>query len=927
MSVQKTGGPQRRIWARLCALALIAATLLMSAYAGGAPEPAAAQPRASANYSVKLSQTLPNHTVQLGVFPADAAEPASIGWNQGNTVTFEAWNVSATTTYIIRVIASGDYTLTPNQADLTVTVRNNRISSYAPRSNAIELKAAKTERPDIIETADTRSKGVNIQLLNYTQSKAEAFNPQFTFNGAGTNGAWNQWYNGQGVYQGILSPTIQADGFPKLGDGRNGTVNAGGRSLSYLFDPGSGVIDRAYTNLNNLFQYDEAAGSYTYNSAENFATVVPDPAQPGQYRFNVYDVPYQKEQNAPSDPKFLPFNDLVTRDGNTLDNSRDYHFGMSIDFKFLQPKGGLVNGSAMKFDFTGDDDVWLFIDGVLVLDMGGVHDAQTGSIDFSTGEISIHGRMEGQPGNGNAHAYHTSLREIMEKHQTQNWIAENFNEDGTFRDYTTHTFQYYYMERGGGGSNCKIQFNLPTIPDDTLYVQKKISYTNMPNFLDAKFDFCVTVQEVDRDGNPAVGGGGAPILTPYQGVYEIYQGEINASKAQLIRTGYTNDGTFTLQHGQYAKLAGAPGEPPDQTACTPIKTTSHFVVKETNAYSDHYEVTANEQTATWEGQDGKTGSYASDVLKVQTAPIVTFQNRVTAAVEEKLARLVIGKKLSNGASEEPFDVRIKIGGGLYAAQPYYILEADGSMGGEPFHTDENGIARLRAGQKICVLGIVWDTSFEVAEVHLNPNQYDDPTYDVTGDLQAAFTRTDSAAAGRFEKDGDQMEAAVIITNTLKTADFSILKVDSTSGAPLSGARFELVQADGQWNPVNPGAPIAQAETGADGRAAFTGVPFGRCLLYETKAPEGYKLPTDPVRVTVEAGMVTLMDVSGEQIGRIPLPTEGESTSRPDAAISNKKQDRLPVAGGMGTIWFTAGGLALIGAAALLYFKQRKKGQE
>ena len=64
--------------------------------------------------------------------------------------------------------------------------------------------------------------------------------------------------------------------------------------------------------------------------------------------------------------------------------------------------------------------------------------------------------------NGASYEY---LRDNFEKNEKGQWI---------FKDYTTHTFNYYYLERGAGGSNCKIKFNLQSIPDDTIYVANKL---------------------------------------------------------------------------------------------------------------------------------------------------------------------------------------------------------------------------------------------------------------------------------------------------------------------------------------------------------------------------------------------------------------------------------------------------------------------
>ena len=178
-----------------------------------------------------------------------------------------------------------------------------------------------------------------------------------------------------------------------------------------------------------------------------------------------------------------------------------------------------------------------------------------------------------------------------------------------------------------------------------------------------------------------------------------------------------------------------------------------------------------------------------------------------------------------------------------------------------------------------------------------------------------------------------------ITNALKVASFTFTKVDASTGDPLAGAKFELwpaIEQKGEWvkdpdvdEPITPSYSGSQEDgTSADGKASFTDIPFGKYLLYEVKAPAGYKLPTDPVRVTVEAGMVIFMKVNGETLDEIELPSgDAEDATGEAATIPNKEQEKLPVAGGMGAIWFSAGGLALASAAALLYFKQRKKGEE
>ncbi len=211
---------------------------------------------------------------------------------------------------------------------------------------------------------------------------------------------------------------------------------------------------------------------------------------------------------------------------------------------------------------------------------------------------------------------------------------------------------------------------------------------------------------------------------------------------------------------------------------------------------------------------------------------------------------------------------------------------------------------------------------------------------------AAFNVTETAAAGYTTKvnstpgasfTGTMPENGALVAAfenqfSARTISLNIKKVDENTKSPLDGARFELREAvvnGDTWSDQEQGKTyypdgVEDFLTGSDGKATFNDIPFGNYLLYETKAPAGYKLPKDPVRVTVEAGMVTLI-IDGQTI-LIPTPS-GEGETSADATIPNKEQDDLPVAGGMGAIWFPASGLALMSAAAVLYGKRRRKGEK
>lgn len=816
---------------------------------------------------------------------------------------------------------------------------------------AVTLAESKASTPGTIETVDTRSKGVHINLFDYDSSTV---NPKymdsqnskqwFQFIGGGTNSndfRWNHWtgaenypmYSRGGVYQGILKKQLGEDQFPALVDQYGQDTLSGDASLKHLFSPNNNSAEQTITDANHLFSIDEN-GYYVYDSRQNFASINAKTRD-----FKVYRTAYQPNEIAASNPKFLPFNDLRVNasqqiDADHLNSNVNYHFGMTVDFNFLQPKDGKADSPSgekqnMKFEFTGDDDVWLFIDGYLVLDMGGIHDPYEGTVNFATGDVFVEriwGAQGAQTGGtkslyqlmeaaGASPAY---LEKNFEKNEADKWI---------FKDYTTHTFNYYYLERGAGGSNCKIKFNLQSIPDDTLYVQKLIQDSPLADFADAEFRFQVDVSQVDQNGEPRLG---EENLIPYQGYYQIYKGVVGKGNGTPVgEPQYTGDGTFILQHYQYVKLLPE-HELSDGQTSTPVKATSDFRAAEIDAYSNHYQVDINNSTATWIGEGGQTGAYTSGLLNRTDASAVIFRNIVTKDTIEKMFTLKIEKKLRNGAaSDDSYPMQIMIGGKPYANGLYYQYDKAGNIIPNEHHADANGTVRIPAGEAIAIQTVPWGTSFEIKEIlgsELQP-KYQLPTYQIAN---GADTSTNGSASGKIPENETQdgTTTTVTITNTLKTGGFTIKKVGEEN-APLTGAGFELREAianwDDTWSDQENGQvyypnDISGFLTGVDGIAAFQNIPFGTYLLYETKAPAGYQLPTAPIRVTVSAKNVTLT-INGEQV-TVPAPT-GEAETGREVPIPNKEKDQLPIAGGAGTLWFTYGGLALTGAAALLYGRQRR----
>lgn len=172
--------------------------------------------------------------------------------------------------------------------------------------------------------------------------------------------------------------------------------------------------------------------------------------------------------NSSSDSKsvygFFPFNETST---TTHANTYNYGFGTKLEFKFRLTEDGKVLASDgtekdIQFQFSGDDDVWVFIDGKLALDVGGAHGKVTGTINFggeSATKTSTVSRVKASAGSS------TSGDNV-----TSTFTLEGSNTD-------EHTLVMYYMERGMWESNMRIQFNFPD--ENQLEVEKLVDTTDV----------------------------------------------------------------------------------------------------------------------------------------------------------------------------------------------------------------------------------------------------------------------------------------------------------------------------------------------------------------------------------------------------------------------------------------------------------------
>lgn len=308
-----------------------------------------------------------------------------------------------------------------------------------------------------VGTIDSTSKGITMRMINYSKPAAGLSDK--------IGGPYTVDKVSGGIKQNLLNRVL-TEGYP---------VTVGGTSLKTLFTGG--------TNVNHLFLQSsfDADGSYEYSSFKNYAHLEDN----GD--FTVYDA-----LGTPSDEgylwyrrgNFMPYNsisasgvstnkNLYDESGNPLSNSdpahgktlyktqgtNDYYFGMYVEADFNQPRNGQLKNGNMVYEFNGDDDLWVYVDGVLMLDIGGIHDAHSGSINFATGDITY----DSMPGTTIKAQFQTAGVFPDGSAWDDSRVSEFFN-GNTLKDFTEHNFKMFYMERGAGASNLKMKFNLEVIP-------------------------------------------------------------------------------------------------------------------------------------------------------------------------------------------------------------------------------------------------------------------------------------------------------------------------------------------------------------------------------------------------------------------------------------------------------------------------------
>ncbi len=353
---------------------------------------------------------------------------------------------------------------------------------------------------------------------------------------------WNYWggnagYTGNYIYSGLVEKNLDTSNnivFTNTDPGlfrSDDTTNSYGKEI--------------YTNVGLPFQYDKSKNEYTFNSNEMSAHFT-DKAKSNTnltYSASPQTITDLDAQGKNSKASWLPFD----KETSIATDNATYHFGMQAVIPFSMTSNGKLDpaddeSDAITFDFSGDDDVWVFVDGKLVLDIGGIHNEMAGTMNFATNEWKVLKSAD------------NTCNDTVGDMNGQKMSGKLFNENGekgvlgtdrkTFAATTSHTLTVFYLERGAGASNCKIKFNLPM--EDSVSVKKLVSDTDSAG------------SAISADTQKAINN--------HEFAFKLFKNDkplantnyiILDESNQPIDTATTaSDGTFELKNKQTAKFVG-----------------------------------------------------------------------------------------------------------------------------------------------------------------------------------------------------------------------------------------------------------------------------------------------------------------------------------------------------------------------------------
>lgn len=589
-----------------------------------------------------------------------------------------------------------------------------------------------------------------------------------------------RWDGKQAYYasvQGLAGNTLSSTSKNENGCGYLLTADGSGNMPLFDYDKlklksNSDIASNVYEGLNFPFNESTFNGitTYSYDSFTDKNRVIVG---------NDFKVGTYSNATVGNDKGvgFFPFDKTTA-----TNNANKYGFGTEFDIDFYMSETGTLTAADgtqkdITFNFSGDDDVWVYVDGVLVLDLGGAHKVSSGSINFSTMEVIYKAAVDSSDNINSRTAVpktndeYATNKDYVKTVGLANIFKANGAEFNNKNSSKKHTLQMFYMERGSFDSNCSVSFNLPQ--NTGLLVRNDVNFDSV---------------------NP--------------GLKEATMGIANKDYfSYMIENKYASDAEFNTLTGKYGTL-------PNKTTSDiinnngnftfdtsnplyPIVTTDNIIRRVVNG-TTYYLAVKNDSGNSCE-------SYWSTHLKdaYTGLPSINFSlpddfAKLESSTDENNSTAVSGQTDTNGGfnllfnqsakfnSKIPSNTMVKV----VQNETLYEVNAGDSKTAMSVASDDNGKVTRRNVSNF------YSTSYKIT---------DDKSQKVITEANGkkdsnVFSNDTSAGTDGFyfadysENHSDSSAMTVNFTNTVSTSDIKIIKKVTTDNSdnrvdPKSGDRF------------------------------------------------------------------------------------------------------------------------------------------
>ena len=575
--------------------------------------------------------------------------------------------------------------------------------------------------------------------------------------------------------QGLAGNTLSSTSKNENGCGY--LLTADGSGNMPLFDykkleSNSNVASNVYEGLNFPFNESTFNGitTYSYDSFTDKNRVIVD---------NDFKVDTYSNATVGSDygVGFFPFDKTTAPN-----NANKYGYGTEFDIDFYMSETGKLTAADgtkkdITFNFSGDDDVWVYVDGVLVLDLGGAHKVSSGSINFSDMQVIYKAAVDSSD-NINSRTAKPKTNDkyaTNEKYVTTVDLAKIFKANGAeFNNKNSskkHTLQMFYMERGSFDSNCSVSFNLPQ--NTGLLVRNDVNFDSVnPGLKDA------TMGVANKD-------------------YFSY----------MIENKYASDTEFTKLTGKYGTL-------PNKTTSDIINNNGNFTFDTSNPL---YPIVTTDNIirrvvngttyylAVKNGSGNSCNSYWSTILgnAYKGLPSINFSlpddfAKLENSTDENNSTAVSGQTDTNGGFNLLFNQSAKFNSKIPSNTMVKVVQNE-------------TLYEVNAGDSNTAMSVASDANGKVTR--RNVSNFYSTSYKITDDKSQkviteakgnkgsnVFSNDTSAKTDGFyfadysENHSDSSAMTVNFTNTVSTSDIKIIKKVTTDSSDdrvdsKSGDRF------------------------------------------------------------------------------------------------------------------------------------------